>query len=190
MALPTEKLYTVDEFEEFIVRPENRDRHFELIDGTIVEKTMPTDEHAIIVNWILFYLTGYALEHGWRPPGPERRFVFPNDTQNARQPDVSQILDPDTPLVIDGPMSVIPDFVAEVKSPDDTYDEMRDKSRFYLASGVRLVWLVFPRPKIVEVYRPGVPSEILTMEDTIEGYDVLPGFTLPVASLFITKRSG
>jgi Uma2 family endonuclease len=55
---------------------------------------------------------------------------------------------------------------------------------------VKLVVLLFPRPRIVEVYRPGIPSEMLTVEDTLEGFDVLPGFSLPVAKLLVTKRSG
>jgi Uma2 family endonuclease len=190
MALPATKTYTIAEFEAFIARPENRDRSFELIHGLIVEKAMPTDEHATIVNLGLFFLTGHALEHNLGLPGPERRFVFPDDTQDSRQPDISMILDPTIPLVTEGAMTVIPDVIIEVKSPDDTYEDMRDKAKFYIARGVRLVLLLFPRPRTVEVYRPGLPSEILTLEQTIEGYDVLPGFRLPVAKLFITKRSG
>ena len=45
MAFPAEKTYTIEQFEAFLRDPENRDRHFELIDGAIVEKAMPTDEH-------------------------------------------------------------------------------------------------------------------------------------------------
>ena len=190
MAFPQTKTYTLEEFEDFIRKPENRDQYFELIHGAIVEKAMPTDEHSLIVNWLLFSLTGYSVIHGLRPPGPERRFKFPNDIQNARQPDVSQILDPNVPLVIQGPMEIIPDLIAEVMSPDDSIDEMREKAKFYIASGVRLVWLVFPRQKIVEVYRPEQPSEMLTAADMLEGYDVLPGFSLPIADLFATTRSG
>jgi Uma2 family endonuclease len=190
MAFPQTKTYTLEEFEDFIRRPENRDRHFELIHGAIVEKAMPTDEHSLIVNWLLFSLTGYSVIHGLRPPGPERRFRFPDDTQNARQPDVSQILDPNVPLVIQGPMEIIPDVIAEVMSPDDSIDDLREKAKFYIASGVRLVWLVFPRQKIVEVYRPQQPSDMLTVSDTLDGYDVLPGFSLPIAELFATTRRG
>ena len=190
MALPTEKLYTVDEFEEFIVRPENRDRHFELVNGTIVEKTMPTEEHSLIVNMWLYHLTDFALKNGLGMPGPESRFCVPGNYKNTRQPDISMIIDPDVPITIKGAATYAPDVIIAVKSPDDSYDDLREKAKFYIANGVKLVFLVFPRPKIIEVYRPDVPSEILTIDDTIEGYDVLPGFRLPVVALFITKRSG
>lgn len=41
------KLHTVEEFDEFIARPENRDRLFELLRGEIVEK-VPTQQHGLI----------------------------------------------------------------------------------------------------------------------------------------------
>lgn len=190
MALPETRTYTVEAFEAFISKPENRDRHFELIDGAIMEKAMPTDEHAFIVGLIIIALGNYAQTHNLGLPGPERRFVFPDDTQSARQPDVSQILDPDMPLVTQGPTRVIPDVIVEVMSPDDSIDDLRDKARFYIAKGVRLVWLVFPRQKIVEVYRPNQPSDMLTVNDTLENADVLPGFALPAVKLFASKRNG
>ena len=190
MALPQTRTYTVDEFEAFIRKPENRERYYELIHGAIVEKAIPTDEHAFIVGLIIISLGNWAHARGLGLPGPERRFAFPNDTQNARQPDVSQILDPDVPFVVQGPMRVLPDIIVEVMSPDDSIDDLRDKAKFYAASGVRLTWLVFPRQKIVEVYRPDKPSEMLTVHDMLEDDDLLPDFALPVADLFPVKRSG
>jgi Uma2 family endonuclease len=190
MALPKTKVYTVAEFEAFIARPENCDRYFELINGEIIEKPMPTDEHAFITGLLIYHLTDVAMKRGLGLPGPERRFVFPNDIQDARQPDISLIVDPDVPLVTKGPMRLIPDLIVEVMSPDESPDDLRDNAKYYIGAGVRLVWLVFPRAKLVEVYRPGVPSLMLTVEDVLDGYDVLPGFALAVEKLFAGKRSG
>lgn len=190
MALSKTQSHTVETFERFCALPENHDRSFELIDGEIVEKTMPTDEHSLIAGLIIHYLASYCLEHGLGLPGPERRFSVPGDYKNARMPDVSVILDPDVPITTKGPMSQVPDIVVEVKSPDDSNDDLRDRMRFYSANGARLGWLIFPREKIIEVYRPDVPSEMLTLTDSLDGFDVLPGFSLPVATLLISKRSG
>ena len=111
-------------------------------------------------------------------------------TQNSRQPDISQILDPGVPLVTQGPTHTLPDVIVEVMSPDDSIDDLRDKAKFYVASGLRLVWLIFPRQKIVEVYRPAQATQMFTADEILEGYDVLPEFTLPIANLFVTTRSG
>jgi Uma2 family endonuclease len=190
MALPTTRTYTVDEFEDYIAQPEHRDRLLELIDGFIVEKAMPTDEHAIIAGLLIYYLTDYAMKHGIGLPGPERRVRVPKNLKNTRMPNVSLIIDPEVPIVTKGATPLMPDVIAEVKSPDDQIDEMRAKAKFYTDNGAKLVWLVFPRPKTVEVYRPNQPSDILGMQDSLDGHDVLPGFSLPVASLFVQKRSG
>ncbi len=187
MAVSREETHTLADFERFLVEQTDDKPYYELINGAIVEKAMPTDEHAMIVNWVLYFLTRYAVEHELRPPGPERRFVFPDDTQNARQPDVSQILDPDMTIVTEGPTLTIPDFVAEVQSPDDSITSLRAKAEFYISRGVRLVWLVFPRQQIVEVYRPGYDIEMLTVQGVLDGYDVLPDFQLTVAQLFSEK---
>jgi Uma2 family endonuclease len=60
---------------------------------------------------------------------------------------------------------------------------MRDKARYYLANGVRLVWLVFPEQKVVEVYTPD-DEYVVGENEALNGGDVLPGFTLAVSSIF------
>jgi Uma2 family endonuclease len=190
MALPKTKLHSPDEFERFIAQPGNRDRHFELIEGEIVEKAMPTEEHSVIAGVFLgeFYI--YARERGLGLPGPEARFRVTGDKRNTRQPDVSMVLDPDAPITDKGASAQVPDVIVEIKSPDESIDALRDKAKYYIENGARLVILTFPKQKIIEVCRPDQPTEMLTVEDTLEGYDVLPGFALPVAKLFIRKRGG
>ncbi len=61
---------------------------------------------------------------------------------------------------------------------------MRAKASYYLANGTRLVWLVLPEKRLVEVYRADGEVDILTENDTLSGDDVLPGFALPVQAIF------
>ena len=100
------------------------------------------------------------------------------------------IVDPDVPIVVERVLSYVPELAAEIRTPDDSIDDLRNKAKFYVASGVRLVWLIFPRQKIVEVYRPAQATQMLTADEILNGYDVLPEFTLPIANLFVTTRSG
>ena len=81
-------------------------------------------------------------------------------------------------------MPHLPDLAVEIKSPDDTVKEMREKAAYYLAHGVRLVWLVYPHKRLVEVYRPDADVEILAVGDVLTGGEVLPGFSIPVADVF------
>jgi Uma2 family endonuclease len=190
MALPITKLTTIDEFQQFLGGASQRERRYELIDGYIMEKPIPTDEHSLLIGVAHGELYIHCRANKLGLPGPEHRFQIPGDYKNSRLPDLSLIVDPDYPITTKGATQRPPDFILEVKSPDDNNDGLRERARFYIANGVRLVWLAFPRPRIIEVYRPGIPSEILTIEDTLEGYDVLPGFSLEVAKLFVSKRSG
>jgi Uma2 family endonuclease len=48
----------------------------------------------------------------------------------------------------------------------------------YVDNGIRLGWLIDPKKKQVEIYRPGTDAEVLQSPTTLSGEDVLPGFVL------------
>lgn len=85
-----------------------------------------------------------------------------------------------------GFMRLAPDLVVEVASPDQYHPEMAAKARIWLAAGVQLLWLVWPRAKQVEVWRPGSDEQVATLgvAEALDGLDVLPGFTYHVRRLF------
>ncbi len=178
------KLYTVDEFEAFLALPENRDRLFELIDGEIYEK-MPTEQHGVIQVNIASPLKVFVKPRGLGRVVVEARHRPAGDKRNDRLPDVSfrRVL-PDEAIVTRGAVEQMPDLAVEIKSPDDEFDDLVKKAEFYLAYGSRLVWLVYPETRIVAVYQPGKAPVTLTENDVLDGYDVLPGFTLPVRDVF------
>ena len=92
------------------------------------------------------------------------------------------------PIVGKGAVTHIADLAVEIKSPDDTYTELRSKAAYYLANGSEMVWLVYPEKLMVEVYRKGSDVDILLESDTIDGGNLLPGFALPVRDIFPTRR--
>jgi len=176
------RLYTVDEFEAFLALPENKERRFELINGEIVEK-VPSEEHGIIVLRIGSKLLIFVDLHNLGRVAVEVRHRIPGDDHNARLPDISYRRDTSVPVVRQGSVPVMPDLAVEVKSPDDSYRELRDKADYYLTNGLRMVWLVYPEKRLVEVLTPD-DVDILTIDDTLDGGDVLPGFSLPVKEIF------
>jgi Uma2 family endonuclease len=49
---------------------------------------------------------------------------------------------------------------------------------------MRLVWVVDPAARTVTVYVPGDEDErVLRDDDTLDGGDLLPGFSVPVAEI-------
>ncbi len=182
MTLPT-RLCTVKEFEEFIARRQNRDRSFELIHGVIVEKTLNTELHGVIVVNIVFYVELYARAQKRGRLGVSVRNRTPNDDYNSRQPDISYFTDTSRPIVTTGAVPQMPDLAVEVKSPDDSYKAMRERADYYLANGAQMVWLILTEKQTIEVHEPRKIT-ILTVDDTLDGGELLPGFTLTVRTLF------
>jgi Uma2 family endonuclease len=174
--------YTVDEFEQFLRAPENLDRLFELIHGEIIEK-MPTEEHGYIAGLFVTKLNNFVLPQKLGIVAVEARHRVPKDKRNSRMPDVS-FGSGRQPMVNEGAVLQMPDLAIEIQSPDDTIKVMREKAAYYLANGTRLVLLVFPKKRYIEVYRPDEEMEILFGSDVVDGGDVLPGFTMPVAEVF------
>ncbi len=77
-----------------------------------------------------------------------------------------------------------PDLAVEVLSPSNTTKEMSRKLNDYFKTGVRLVWYVDAETRTVEVFTAVDRSIILRVADTLDGGEVLPGFTLRLSDLF------
>ena len=77
-----------------------------------------------------------------------------------------------------------PDLAVEVISRGNTRQEMARKLADYFSAGVRLVWYVYPATCEVEVYEAADKCVTLAAQDALDGGQVLPGFRLPLATLF------
>lgn len=73
---------------------------------------------------------------------------------------------------------VCPDFVMELRSRSDRLPPLQAKMQEYLASGLRLGWLINPQDQQVEIYRPDQDVDVIQLPATLLGETVLPGFEL------------
>ena len=87
---------------------------------------------------------------------------------------------------ITGYAEVVPDLVVEIVSPSDSRREVSDKAQMWLSYGVALVWVVQPESRTVDVYDADRAVVTLDQHDTLDGLDVLPGFTCAVSAVFDT----
>lgn len=78
----------------------------------------------------------------------------------------------------------IPRLAVEVISPSNTRQEMVRKRREFLERGAELFWLVDPRKQTVEVSSADGSETTLTIDDTLSGEPILPGFRLKIADWF------
>jgi Uma2 family endonuclease len=77
-----------------------------------------------------------------------------------------------------------PDLAVEVLSPSDTVESVHDRIIEYFANDTRRAWLVSPVEKTVLVYHPSGPDRILKVGDSVDGEEVVPGFSLPLSEIF------
>jgi len=124
----------------------------------------------------------------------EAGFLLERDPDTVLCPDVAFVAAARLPaggLVGSDFVELAPDLAVEVYSPSDRPAEVRAKVDDYLRLGVRAVWVLMPAIRAVRVHaRQGgrVTETLLTEADTLEGGDVLPGFSCPIATLFADLR--
>lgn len=160
-------------------------RLFELVDGVLVQKGM-----GLLESFLASYLS--ALLHAFIHP---RKLgiiageggMLKLSSGLVRIPDISFISWDRIPgrKVTTQPIpKLAPNLAVEVLSASNTPAEMKRKRREYFKAGVLLIWIIDPEKRTVMVYTSVKNVRTLTEKDTLDGGDVLPGFTLALADLF------
>lgn len=179
-----EKLYTADEFFEIASLPENEDKRLELDDGVIVDMASSSQLNTVTAARIVYFLNAYVIPNdlGY-VTGADGGFKL--GEKRARIPDVAFVSKARHPKLKGVKFPFAPDLAVEIVSPDE---DIFKKAREYLAAGTRMVWAVYTDEQMVYVMRLDADGSIRSipfgMDDTLDGGEVLPGFTLPVREVF------
>ena len=115
--------------------------------------------------------------------GPTSRFILPDGSRFG--PDAAWIPEGrrhEIKLPENRPFPrIVPDFIAEIKSPSNSNAELLNKIDLFLEHGTRLAWFIDADTRTVIKFRPGQEPETLHDPEYIDGDDdVLPGFCFPV----------
>ncbi len=162
---------------------------YEVVEGALVRVAGSGEEAATIAGNIYYALRAFVQP--WRlgvvtPAGGV--YKFPG-AETGLLPGVGFYLAARRSLIADRtkPIPFAPDLAVEVASPSQDAGAMAAKARQYLRGGTRLVWVVWPERREVDVWRTGNsgrPAATLGMDDDLDGEDVIPGFPHPVADAF------
>ena len=170
---------------DLIVENDHNDRICELIDGVLVEKATGQEESRLAALLIMFLGTFVHPRHLgtlFAPDGPSR--LSPNQ---IRYPDVAFVArdrfqgrkNRKEPI-----LDLAPDLAIEVLSKSNSRREMERKLCDYFNAGTRLVWYVDPKSRTVRVYTSPKNPVILGEDQTLDGGEVLQGFSLSLRDLF------
>jgi Uma2 family endonuclease len=163
-------------------------KHYELIDGELVERTMSVlsgivasrinrilgnycDERNL--GWVIDSVVGYQC-FDWKPKQVRRADVSFLRLERYSLAQVSQ----------EGHASIAPDLAVEIISSNDLAKELNEKLEDYRRAGVKLIWVIDPELRILDVHHPDGTSIRLHEGDEITGEDVIPGFRCVVGSFF------
>ena len=172
--------------EDAIMAEQRFGRLCELVDGTLVEK--PAGFYESVLASIIAGLVGeFVGRHRFGVVAGEQGMLRVMPRQ-IRMPDVSftsWVRVPADYRVNPAPR-VSPDLAVEVLSSTNTDAEMARKRTAYFTGGTRLVWVVHPIARTVAVFAANTsePALVVGADGTVDGGDVLPGFTFSVADLF------
>lgn len=180
----TKRTVTAD---ELLRMPEDGFR-YELLHGELRQVTPPGAWHGGVAMHLGALLYQHVAAHDLGVVfAAETGFHMAHDPDHVRAPDVGFVrrdrIPPELPL---GYFQGAPDLAAEVLSPGDTYAEVQEKACDWLAHGASMVLVVDPGKRTITVYRSAKDVVILDTDDQLEDADVVPGWSLPVASVFST----
>ena len=178
-----EKVWTDAEFMAL-----NRDGHsYEIVNGELIDMGNSGAKHGYVCSILMILLGGYVRLQKLGAMF-DSSTAFKMKSGNKRSPDVSfmakerlQGLDE----LPDGFLEGAPDLAVEILSPSNTVAEIRGKIVEYFENGARLVWVIHPQEQYVLVYRSSQePDRLLKSTDSLDGEEIVPEFTLPIAELF------
>jgi Uma2 family endonuclease len=179
-----EGTFTIEEFQRLPLEG----RRWELLDGAVVQMEPHGTDTSALTASITFAISRHVREfdlgviHGagcgfrsW--PGHETvRVTDMSFTRHERLP-----VDRDRH---DYPRWA-PDLIVEMFSPFERPVTAIGRIAMFLQAGTRLVWFIDPGNKTVMIFDPDFAPTMLREVDTLEGGDVLPGFSIPVAAIFV-----
>lgn len=171
--------------EDLIRLNDGEGKCYELIHGTLVEKTMGSLE-GFLASWIATKFNNYLEVN-------ELGAAFGDGVPLVFSPKLVYIPDagfiatarlPGGEFPADRPLAaVIPNLAVEIISVSNTKKEMERKLTSYFECGVEEVWYVYPKTLRVYQFVPGQQPAILELSDTLTT-SLLPGFSLGVNTLF------
>jgi Uma2 family endonuclease len=177
------KLTTAD---ELLAMPDDGFR-YELIEGELIRMSPAGSTHGQIAVMIAANLFTFVKANGLGAVyAAETGFKLKSDPDTVRAPDVAFVSKSrvDAVAPTHGFWPGPPDFAVEVLSFNDSRRKTDTKAKHWIASGARLVWLVDPKRRTVTVYRSLTDIHEYSESETVNGYDVVPGFTLEVKEIF------
>lgn len=172
--------------EELLRMPDDGFR-YELLRGELRKMAPASHEHGRITINISTPLDHHSRANKLgRVYAAETGFKVASNPDTVRAPDVAFVSQERLEQVgsVKGYWLGAPDLVVEIISPSDIYTEVEEKVFDWLEAGAKMVVVVNPRKHVVTVYRSLTDIVVLTENDTLEGGEVVIGWSIAIRDIF------
>lgn len=196
--LPTAGPMSLD---ELMALPEHRWR-YELIAGQLRQRPLADLRHDMISRLLASNLRDYVRTAGIEGAVAQEIGVVLSDANEPATVLVPSLAfrhtaatsESGTPAGMPIEHSV-PELVVEIAAPGQERLAIAERAHSWLGVGVRVVWVIWPARRQVDVWQAQHESQasgqtstpeftVRNVHELLEAHDVLPGFTYPVAHLF------
>ncbi|HYW09737.1 MAG TPA: Uma2 family endonuclease [Longimicrobium sp.] len=159
----------------------------ELVDGELLEMSPSGYAHGRVTANVTRVLSQHVHDAGLGDVlAAETGFKVTSNPDSVLAADVSFVRGERAAEMREerGYMNGAPDLAVEVVSPSDRSPTVEAKVRAWMSAGTRMVIVVHPTRRTVAVHRSGAPPELLGANDTLDGGDVILGWSVLVGVLF------
>jgi Uma2 family endonuclease len=178
--------FTLAEFDVWALQPENVSTEYEYICGEVVLREVSDYRAAVIATHLTTQLFMHVQQHkfgyvlGGRSGfciGDERYVPIATYTNHSRWIQIDE-----TCYLPFAPTLAI-ESVSSLRHPK----HLRRKITNYLRHHT-IVWLIHAEDQEIEVYNPEQPVRVLNINDTLQGEELLPDFSVAVKDIFEAAR--
>lgn len=161
----------------------------ELVRGQLVVREPPGTWHGLVSSRLTYHLGRFVYDHSLGELcSQDTGFKIASNPDTVRAPDVAFVArERVKDIARRGYAALTPDLVVEVLSPGDRAGEVMSRIGDWLDAGARLVWVVDPVRREARVHRPDGSLRVIDANGAgsgvLDGEDVLPGFSCPLAKL-------
>jgi Uma2 family endonuclease len=180
-----ERLMTAD---DLMRMPDDGFHKYELDRGRLITMSPAFSKPSMVAANVLTEVNAFVRSRKLgRCGGADWGFKLAADPDTVRAPDVGFVRAERIPpegiarSYWPGP----PDLAVEVRSASDRTSDVLKKVAEYLEAGTRLVWVLDPERRAALVFRPDGTVTVHGEDGVIDGEDVLPGFALPLADVWV-----
>ena len=167
-------------------------KFYEVVDGRIVENLPLIPRLSLLSSFLQALMGPVARSNRLGRVTSETLFLIDHPRNLMRRPDIAFVSAQRWSLMRRVPSKeawdVVPDLTVEVIGESNSANSVISRIEEYFNAGVSKVWVVYPSTSKIYVYDSPTRVRILQVGDDLDGEEVIPGFRVPLSTLFGRKK--